>query len=97
MPNPFLDHAFHIRWSQLVPDAIEPDIAAALEQAQAAIDALAAPVGEDEPLTAENTLLALEHATETLDLAWARVGHLDSVLSNDAQRQAYNRMLPLVS
>lgn len=97
MPNPFLDHAFHIRWSQLVPDAIEPDIAAALEQAQAAIDALAAPVGEDEPLTAENTLLALEHATETLDLAWARVGHLDSVRSNDAQRQAYNRMLPLVS
>jgi oligopeptidase A len=97
MPNPFLDHAFHIRWSQLVPDAIEPDIAAALEQAQAAIDALAAPVGNNEPLTAENTLLALEQVTETLDLAWARVEHLDSVRSNDAQRQAYNRMLPAVS
>jgi len=97
MPNPFLDHAFHIRWSQLLPDAIEPDITTALEQAQAAIDALAAPVGQDESLTVENTLLALEQATENLDLAWGRVGHLDSVRSNHAQREAYNRMLPRVS
>ena len=97
MTNPFLDHTFHIRWSQLVTDAIEPDISAALEQAQTAIDALAAPVGEDDRLTAENTLLALEQATENLDLAWGRVGHLDSVRSSDAQRLAYNRMLPSVS
>ena len=97
MTNPFLDHTFHIRWSQLVPAAIEPDITTALEQAQTAIDALAAPPGEDEPLTAENTLLALERATETLDTAWAQVSHLDAVRSNDAQRQAYNRMLPAVS
>jgi len=97
MPNPFLDDAFHIRWSQLVPEAIEPDIMAALEQAQAAIDALAAPLREEQPLNAENTLLALEQATETLDLAWARVTHLDAVRSNDAQREAYNRVLPAVS
>ena len=56
MPNPFLDNAFHIRWSRLVPAAIEPDIAMALQQAQSAIDALAAPLDEHEPLTAENTL-----------------------------------------
>jgi oligopeptidase A len=97
MTNPFLDDTFHIRWSQLVTEAIEPDITTALEQAQAAIDALAAPVGDDEWLTAENTLLALEQATENLDLAWCRVGHLDSVRNNDAQREAYNRMLPSVS
>ena len=56
MSNPFLDNAFHIRWSQLVPAAIEPDITTALEQAQTAIDALAAPPGEDEPLTGEDLL-----------------------------------------
>ena len=97
MPNPFLDDAFHIRWSQLVPQAIEPDITLALAQAQAAIDALAAPLDEHQPLSVENTLLALEQATETLDLAWGRVGHLDAVRSTDAQREAYNRMLPQVS
>jgi oligopeptidase A len=95
--HPFLDDAFHIRWSRLVPNAIEPDISAALDAAKAAIDALAAPLGEGETLSFENTLLALERATEELDLAWARVGHLDAVRNNDAQRQAYNRMLPRVS
>ncbi len=97
MAHPYLDNRFHIRWSQLVPAAIEPGITAALDQAQAAIDALAAPLGEDETLSFENTLLALEEATENLDLAWGRVGHLDSVRNNDAQREAYNRMLPQVS
>ena len=97
MVNPFLEDAFHIRWSQLVPAAIEPDISAALDEAQAAIDALAAPLGGDEALSFENTLLALEEATENLDLAWGRVSHLDAVRNNDAERQAYNRMLPRVS
>ena len=97
MVNQFLDNAFYIRWSRLVPAAIEPDISAALDEAQAAISALAAPLGEDETLTFENTLLALEQATENLDLAWGRVGHLDAVRNNDAQRQAYNSMLPRVS
>jgi len=58
MANPFLDNAFHIHWSRLVPAAIEPDIRAALDEAQAAIDALAAPPGEDTLLTFANTLLA---------------------------------------
>jgi oligopeptidase A len=97
MSNPFLDDAFHIHWSQLVSEAIEPDITTALQQAQSRIDALAAAVNDDEALSFENTLLALERATETLDLAWYRVSHLDAVRSNDAQREAYNRMLPAVS
>jgi oligopeptidase A len=97
MSNPFLDDAFHIRWSQLVSEAIEPDIKAALEQAQRRIDTLATPVNDDDALSFENTLLALERATESLDLAWYRVSHLDAVRSNDAQREAYNRMLPAVS
>ena len=97
MTNPFLDHAFHIRWSRLDTGKIEAGIGAAIEQAQAAIDALAAPINGNEPLTAENTLLALEDATEDLDLAWGLVGHLDSVRSSDALRKVYNRMLRPVS
>ena len=41
MANPFLTDEFHIRWSQLTPEHIVPDIGAALEAAQGAIDELA--------------------------------------------------------
>ena len=86
--HPYLDHTFQLRWSRLVPDAIEADIGLALEGAKEAIDALASPVGDDETLTFENTLIALELATGNLDLAWGRVGHLDSVRNSDALREA---------
>lgn len=95
--HPYLDHSFELRWSRLVPEAIVPDITLALDEARTAITALAAPVDAGETLTFENTLLALEKATENLDLAWGRVGHLDSVRNSDALREAHNAMLPQVS
>jgi len=93
--HPFLDTAFPTVWSRLVPTEIEPDIKAALAQAQAAIDA----VGARDPasLTYENTFLALETATEELNIAWAKVGHLQAVADSAPLREAYNAMLPKVS
>ena len=95
MAYPFLDSEFEIRWSQLKAECIEPDITKALEEAQARIDELAD--SETEGLTFDNTLLALESATETLDHAWGLVGHLDSVCNSEDLRVAYNVMLPKVS
>lgn len=93
--NPFLDPAFHIRWSALTPPDIEPAISAALTRAQAAIDEIA---GRDlAGLTYENTFLALEHATEELTQAWGKVTHLQSVADSPELRAAHNAMLPQVS
>jgi oligopeptidase A len=66
-----------------------------LANAQAAVDLIA---GHDlGTLTYENTFLALEHATEELNVAWSKVTHLQSVADSPALRDAHNIMLPRVS
>ena len=93
--HPFLAPDFQIRWSTLVPEAVEPDIRHALELAKQRIEAICAqdPAGA----TYESTFLALENATEELGRGWGRLNHLDSVSDHPAQREALNKMLPEVS
>ena len=93
--HPFLAPDFQIRWSTLVPEAVEADIRHALEQAQQAIETICA----QDPATAnyESTFLALEKATEELSRGWGRLNHLDSVCDSPAQREVLNQMLPAVT
>ena len=93
--HPFLADDFHVRWSTLVPSAVESDIRHALETAKAAIEAIVA----QDPARADyaSTFGALEEATELLDRGWGRLNHLDSVCDTPEQRAALNAMLPEVS
>lgn len=93
--HPFLTPEFHVRWSTLVPEAVEPDIHQALERAKANIEAICA----QDPAVASyaSTFLALEKATEELGRGWGRLNHLDSVNDSPAQREALNQMLPEVT
>jgi len=95
MDNPFLDRSFHIRWSQLSAEQIEPAVDAAL----AAADAALAGITRREPAAADyaGTFLALESATELLNETWAKVSHLTSVADAPALRAAHNAALPRVS
>ncbi|HLS27231.1 MAG TPA: M3 family metallopeptidase [Opitutales bacterium] len=95
MSHPFLDNDFQIRWSQLQPERIVPDIEVALVRAQEKIDALTEL--DLATLSFENTMLALENATEELSDAWGKVSHLTSVNDSKPLREAYNEMLPKVS
>lgn len=96
MSDGFLADEFAIRWSRLTAERVEEDIGVALEEAKRRIDQLASG-NEDAGYTFENTLAALESATEDLSRAWGLVGHLDAVRNSDALRKAYNAMLPKVS
>lgn len=93
--HPFLAEDFHVRWSTLVPEAVESDITHGLELSKKNIAAIC----EQDPdsLTYESTFLALEAATEDLGRGWGRLQHLDSVCDNPKQREALNQMLPAVS
>ena len=93
--HPFLAPGFHVRWSTLTAEHIEPDIRHALELSKRALAAICA----QDPATAtyDSTFLALEKATEELDRGWERLNHLDSVSDHPAQRAALNKMLPEVT
>lgn len=93
--NPFLSPTFNVAWSQHSAEHIQPAIREALVQAQTTIDEIAArPV---ETVTYENTVRALESATELLSFAWGKVTHLQSVDDSPALRDAHNAVLPEVS
>ncbi len=93
--HPFLSPDFRVRWSTLVPEAVEPDICHALELAKANIEVICSqdPAGA----TYESTFLALENASEILNRGWGRLAHLDSVSDHPAQREALGKMLPVVT
>jgi oligopeptidase A len=93
--HPFADPAFAVRWSTLVPTAVEADVRFALDEAKAKIDAICAL--SEEALTYENTFHAMGKASETLNRAWGRLTHLDSVADEPVQRADLNKMLPEVS
>jgi len=95
MQHPFLEEDFHVKWSTLVPEAIEADIRHALAEAREQLAAIREAAGVE--ATYESTFGALEKATESLDHGWGRLQHLDSVCDEPAQRAALNAMLPEVS
>lgn len=93
--HPFLSPDFHVRWSTLVPESVEPDIRHALDLAKHNIEAIC----NQDPAVAnyESTFLAFEKASESLNNGWGRLNHLDSVADSPAQREALGKMLPEVS
>ncbi len=93
--HPFLSPDFHVRWSELTADRVEPDIRHALKNAAQAIETICAQ--DPEQLTCESTFLALENATEELSRGWGRLHHLDSVDDQPERRKALNLMLPDVT
>ena len=94
MPNPLIQLGFEIPFDQIEAGHVVPAIDALLEKSRAAIDAIVAETG---PRTYASTLGALEEATEQLELAMTTVGHLESVATTDALREAYNATVPKVS
>ncbi len=92
--NPLLQIQFDVPFDRIRPDHVAPAVRELLAQAGQAIDAIAAVSGER---TWDNTLGALEKATETLEYAMTVVGHLESVMSTPELRAAYNAVQPEVS
>jgi oligopeptidase A len=92
--NSLLCVSFIIPFDRISASDVEPGIRELIRRSQARIDAIAA---DDSPRTFENTMLALEKATENLDYAMAVVRHLESVNTSPELRAAWNAVEPEAS
>jgi oligopeptidase A len=91
--NPLFDIGFEVPFHEIRADHVVPAIESLLTAAKRRIDEIAAPAASR---TYENTLAALEDATERLELAVTIVDHLESVCSEPALRDAHNKVQPEV-
>ncbi len=92
--NPLLSIHFSIPFDQVRAEHVEPGINQLLAQANQRIDAL---VADSSPRTFDNTMLALERATENLDYAITVVRHLEGVATSPELRAAWNAVEPETS
>lgn len=92
--NPLLHVQFEVPFQSIGAAHVEPAVDALLERARADIETIASAT---EPATYENTLGALERSGLGLEYAMGIVGHLESVVTNDALREAYNAVQPKVA
>src|SRR5580704_7112068 len=92
--NPLLHINFEIPFDRVRAEHVEPAIAELLTDAREKVEAIAA---DPAPRTYDNTLLALEKATERLDYAMGVVRHLEGVATYPELRAAFNAVEPLVS
>lgn len=92
MENPLLTASLEVPFDRIKPEHVQPAIVALIAQAEAALDAI-----EQQTPSYQNTLGALEVATEQLELSMGIVEHLESVATTPALRDAYNAVLPSVS
>ena len=74
--NPLLSVSFHVPFDRIRAEHVEPAFKALIDQAQQRINDI---VADPSQRTFDNTMLALERATEKLDYAMSVVRHLESV------------------
>src|ERR1035438_1755334 len=92
--NPLLNLSFRIPFDQIRAQHVQPAVAERRRGARQRIERLAA---DPKPRTFDNTLMALDAATEPLDEAMAVVRHLESVATYPQLREVYNAVQPDVS
>lgn len=91
--NPLVGIESVIPWERIEASHVEPAVDHLLAEARTAIDDIAQAQTQDY----DTVLQALEDATEPLSIAMSVVGHLESVSTSDALRQAYDAVQPKVA
>jgi oligopeptidase A len=91
--NPLLDLSHPLPFDRVRPEHVGPAMEELIRRSRARLDAIAAAPAR----TWQDTMAALDTATEDLDAASGVVRHLEGVVSTPELRQAWNAAQPAVS
>ncbi len=94
MINPLLSNTTLPLFSQIKPEHVEPAIDQLLAEARAVVEKQ---LQASTDYSWENLIEPIENAEDRLNKAWSPVSHMNSVVNNDALRDAYNACLPKLS
>ena len=97
LSNPLLADSQLPAFSDIKPEHIKPAVEALIEECKTAINAAVELAESGQHLTWETLVENVERADNKLSKAWSPVSHMNSVVSSDELRDAYESCLPMLS
>ena len=94
MTNPLLLNNDLPAFSQIKPEHIKPAVEQLIEQCKAVIEDV---LKHNTKFTWENLVMPIDDIDDVLSKLWSPVSHMNSVVSSDEHRAAYESCLPLLS
>ncbi len=94
MTNPLLSPSELPAFSEIKPDHVKPAVEQAISNCKKVIEQVLANSAE---FTWANLVMPIDAVDDVLSKLWSPVSHMNSVVSSDAFRDAYESCLPLLS
>lgn len=94
MENPLLQPLPLPKFSDILPEVIEPALRQIINENRAELRRL---LNQPSPYTWQNLMVPLEEMGDRLSKMWAPVSHMHSVMETESLRAVYNTCLPLLT
>ncbi|MCP4320443.1 MAG: oligopeptidase A [Alteromonadales bacterium] len=94
MTNPLLTPSELPAFSQIKPEQVKPAVEQAIDNCKKIIEQVLA---NNDDFTWANLVMPIGEADDVLSKLWSPVSHMNSVVSSDELRDAYESCLPLLS
>ncbi len=94
MTNPLLSATDLPAFSQIKPEHVKPAVEQAIANCKKVIDEV---LSQHSDFTWANLVMPVDEADDVLSKLWSPVSHMNSVVSSDELRDAYESCLPLLS
>jgi len=94
MTNPLLVPSELPAFSKIKPEHIKPAVEQAIKMCKKTIEQV---LSANDVFTWDNLVLPIDGVDDVLSKLWSPVSHMNSVMSSDALREAYESCLPLLS